>query len=219
MSFHASQTFVFGEQPSASKWQYLWDNDYALADGTGISNGAIITRHFGAGAVDSAALNASIGLMPQIGIGTLAVAGDTLTVSSLPSCKYLRVLVYVYQAGAVSPRIQFNGDAATNYSYRSNANNGTSDNGTTQGSIAIGVGNITEDSIAELIITNVSNHEKLVNGRAHGYGGTGSASLPSYYQVGGKWVNTSTVISSITLTNASAGDFGIGTQMIVQGRN
>lgn len=45
MSFHAAQTFVFGEQPSASKWQYLWDNDYALADGTGISNNAIITRH------------------------------------------------------------------------------------------------------------------------------------------------------------------------------
>jgi len=45
MSFHAGQTFTFGEQPSATKWQYLWDNDYALADGTGISNDAIINRH------------------------------------------------------------------------------------------------------------------------------------------------------------------------------
>lgn len=45
MSFHAGQTFTYGEQPSATKWQYIWDNDYALADGTGISAGAILTSH------------------------------------------------------------------------------------------------------------------------------------------------------------------------------
>lgn len=41
MSFHPGQTFTFGEQPSASKWQFLWDNDYALADGSGITDNAI----------------------------------------------------------------------------------------------------------------------------------------------------------------------------------
>lgn len=51
MSFHAGQTFTFGEQPSATKWQYLWDNDYALADGTGISNDAILNRHLANSAV------------------------------------------------------------------------------------------------------------------------------------------------------------------------
>lgn len=56
MSFHASQTFTFGEQPSATKWQYIWDNDYALADGTGITSGVIVARHFGAGSVGSPAL-------------------------------------------------------------------------------------------------------------------------------------------------------------------
>lgn len=45
MSFHTSQTFTYGEQPSATKWQYLWDNDYALADGSGISDGAITVDH------------------------------------------------------------------------------------------------------------------------------------------------------------------------------
>lgn len=45
MSFHAGQTFTFGEQPSATKWQYVWDNDYALADGTAIANDAILARH------------------------------------------------------------------------------------------------------------------------------------------------------------------------------
>lgn len=32
MSFHAGQTFTFGETPSATKWNYLWENDYALQD-------------------------------------------------------------------------------------------------------------------------------------------------------------------------------------------
>lgn len=54
MSFHAGQTFTFGEQPSATKWQYLWDNDYALADGTGISNDAILTRHIAAAQITPA---------------------------------------------------------------------------------------------------------------------------------------------------------------------
>lgn len=45
MSFHAGQTFTFGETPSATKWNYLWENDYALADGSGISDDAIVARH------------------------------------------------------------------------------------------------------------------------------------------------------------------------------
>lgn len=36
MTFHSSQTFTYGEQPSASKWQYIWDNDEALRDGSGL---------------------------------------------------------------------------------------------------------------------------------------------------------------------------------------
>ncbi len=49
MSFHSGQTFTFGETPSATKWNYLWENDYALADGTGISDGVIGNRHFATG--------------------------------------------------------------------------------------------------------------------------------------------------------------------------
>lgn len=44
MSFHTGQSFTFGETPSATKWNYLWENDYALADGTGIEDDAISGR-------------------------------------------------------------------------------------------------------------------------------------------------------------------------------
>lgn len=49
MSFHSGQTFTFGETPSATKWNYLWENDYALADGTGISDGVIGNRQLALG--------------------------------------------------------------------------------------------------------------------------------------------------------------------------
>lgn len=36
MSYHTGQTFTFGEQPSATKWNYLWENDDSLRDGSGV---------------------------------------------------------------------------------------------------------------------------------------------------------------------------------------
>lgn len=57
MSFHAGQTFTFGETPSATKWNYLWENDYALADGSGISAGAITTAKLAAAAVTSSKID------------------------------------------------------------------------------------------------------------------------------------------------------------------
>jgi hypothetical protein len=54
MAFQGGNTFVFGEQPAASKWDQLWRNDDALADGTGISDNAIINRHIGDDAVKAA---------------------------------------------------------------------------------------------------------------------------------------------------------------------
>ncbi len=59
MSFHTGQSFTFGETPSATKWNYLWENDYALADGTGIEDDAIDSRHYVDASVDPQHLNFS----------------------------------------------------------------------------------------------------------------------------------------------------------------
>lgn len=79
MSFHAGQTFTFGEQPSATKWQYLWDNDYALADGTGISDDAILARHIAAGVVGNSELAAGV-LVQEAGNVTTDIATGTTTI-------------------------------------------------------------------------------------------------------------------------------------------
>lgn len=42
---YTSWSVVFGEQPTAAKWNQLGANDAAMKDGTGIDNDAIIARH------------------------------------------------------------------------------------------------------------------------------------------------------------------------------
>lgn len=48
---------VFGEQPSASKWNILGTNDASFNDGTGIASSAIITAKIADDAVTSAKLD------------------------------------------------------------------------------------------------------------------------------------------------------------------
>lgn len=53
---YTAWSVVFGEQPTAAKWNQLGENDAGFKDGTNIDDAAIITRHYKAGSVDSAAL-------------------------------------------------------------------------------------------------------------------------------------------------------------------
>lgn len=48
---YTSWSVVFGEQPSAAKWNILGTNDASFNDGTGIADDAITYAHLAAGAV------------------------------------------------------------------------------------------------------------------------------------------------------------------------
>lgn len=58
---YASWSVVFGEQPSATKWNILGTNDASFNDGTGIANGAITTAHIADDAITSEKLDLTIG--------------------------------------------------------------------------------------------------------------------------------------------------------------
>ena len=82
MSFHTGQSFTFGETPSATKWNYLWENDYALADGTGIEDDAILSRHINENAVlASEHITAS-------GTKLVQSAGQTITTSTITALSF-----------------------------------------------------------------------------------------------------------------------------------
>lgn len=91
MAFHTGQTFTFGETPSAAKMQYIWDNDYALADGTGIEDEAIIARHLADGAVLPKALVAGAGTLWAWQSWTPTFSNFSLGNGTLNHAKYSRV--------------------------------------------------------------------------------------------------------------------------------
>ena len=54
---YVAWSVVFGEQPSASKWNILGANDASFNDGTGIADDVIIARHLGDASVKKATID------------------------------------------------------------------------------------------------------------------------------------------------------------------
>ncbi len=86
---------VFGEQPSASKWNILGTNDAGFKDGTNIDASAIITAKLATSAVTTPKLNP-----------TFIDTGITVTVSSAPASATTQVSsAYSYVAGATDEKL------------------------------------------------------------------------------------------------------------------
>jgi hypothetical protein len=58
---YTAWSVVFGEQPTAAKWNQLGANDAGFKDGTNIDNNAIINRHIAEGVVALEKLNTTVG--------------------------------------------------------------------------------------------------------------------------------------------------------------
>lgn len=54
---YTAWSVVFGEQPTAAKWNQLGENDAGFKDGTNIDNSAILNRHFPDGEIEATKLN------------------------------------------------------------------------------------------------------------------------------------------------------------------
>jgi len=65
----------------------------------------------------------------------------------------------------------------------------------------------------------VSNKEKLVFTKRVTDGGGSATVTPTRLETAGKWTNTSSQITSVSLTNSGSGDYGIGSMMIVLGHD
>lgn len=76
---YVATSFVFGEQPSAAKWNQLGSNDSSFNDGTGIGNGVIKASHLGLGG-DVAAV-ATAETTSGTSYTDLATTTDTVTVT------------------------------------------------------------------------------------------------------------------------------------------
>ena len=174
----------------------------------------------GTGNVKRGATGGSIDWWEEIGRTTLSGAGDTISVTSLPARKYLRVLVLAMATGGtINAQLQFNGDTGANYSARSSANGGADGTGVSSTAAGLSASASATTRIIELTVLNVLAQEKLMTGHCVEGGTAGAGNVTSRSELANKWANTAAQISRVDIINAGTGDFAIGSECIVLGHD
>ncbi len=155
----------------------------------------------------------------EIARTTLTVAGDTITVSSIPARKYLRVIIYTTNSGQISQLLRFNNDSAANYSYTTSSL-GAADTSTVSSTGVSITGGATYQMYTTIEIMNTATLEKIGYFKRFNSNTAGAATAPTRMEGAFKWVNTSVQINRIDVTNPSgSGDFAIGAEIIVLGHD
>ena len=156
----------------------------------------------------------------EIGRKTLTVAGDTISVTGLPARKYLKIYFIALPSGVIDPYIRFNNDSASNYNFRYIVNYSSASGAVSQTAITLDPASTANDVFGEVSINDISAQEKLVTANIVGRGGAGAGTQATSIQVTGKWSNTVASISQVDIiNNGGAGDFAIGSEVVVLGHN
>lgn len=199
---YASWSVVFGEQPSAAKWNILGTNDVYFNTQVG--------SNFGSGTTSTV-------WWEELGRTTLGSDGDTVTVSGLASRKYLQIHFGNITSGSTNVLLRFNADSGANYAYRSSTDGGADTTAVSQSEGQLSASGST-NSYGVVDVLNVSSIEKYAIGNFM-RSTSSAASAPSRLEGHIKWANTSSVISSVTIFNNSTGNFATGSQAVVLGHD
>lgn len=154
----------------------------------------------------------------EISTNSLNATSSTLSVSSVPASEYLQVIVEYSLDNAVGTEVvnlTFNGDTGSNYTYeRIRAGGSSSGSGANIELVDVGQG-ATATHLHSFIIINRPSRVKIGTGTStfNVVGGTSSSSETLAFS----WNNTSSAISSITLTSETAAVFQVGSRIKVLG--
>lgn len=91
---YQSWSVVFGEQPSASKWNILGTNDASFNDGTGIGDDTIDSRHYVTNSIDGEHLATN-----TVRLGSSTTLGGTSTSTSFATATNGSIAVTVPAGG------------------------------------------------------------------------------------------------------------------------
>ena len=108
---YAGWSVVYGEQPSATKWNILGTNDASFNDGTGIADDKVIARHLADNAVETAAIKDANVTIPKI-VNPYVVKVARSGSQSIPNITFTKV-----QLNSESFDLNNNFDSSTNYVY------------------------------------------------------------------------------------------------------
>jgi len=153
----------------------------------------------------------------ELGRTTLSSTADSISVAGFAARKYLQIHILLIPSGALNVGIRFNNDTGNNYAYRFEADNAAQ---TTTVSTSSGVFSSTGafNNYAVLDINNNTSIAKIAIGRSSIYSDS-AAAAPSEAFSWVKWANLVSQITRADVFNVGAGDFAIGSQVIVLGRD
>ena len=217
---YTAWSVVFGEQPTAAKWNQLGTNDAGFKDGTNIDDDAIIQRHIADNQILPAQLTSAARWWEELARVTVTSGtSSSLDTGTITAKKYLMIIeVWVPSGGSNAARLQFNGDTGSNYAFRYNSNGGAESSSVSQTALASGSANSGTIGYAISDFINISNKEKLGNSRETVSLAAGAGTNPDRYELARKWANTSAQITRVVMTS-SANTFGVGTELIVLGHD
>lgn len=201
---YSAITFSALEQPTLAKWNILGSNDAFFNSQIGAL--------FGSGTTSKV-------WWEELGRTTLGSAGDTITVDSLPSRKFLKVLVSVEATGGnVTVGLRCNNDSGSNYARRLSTNNSAEATSASQTSLVLGSG-VSNVHFAIIDILNIASKEKIIRSDVIQANTAGAGNVPNHDEGFCKWANTSAAITRIDIMNGGAGDFAIGSEVVVLGHD
>jgi hypothetical protein len=154
----------------------------------------------------------------ELAVTTLSGASDTISATFTPK-NYLRILVSTVAAGStIRSVISFNNDSGTNYQQYLGENGGAMSGTASLTYIFLTASTTAYGEWAIIEGFNFATRDKIFRLEGNTVAQTGLA--PGNVREGIlKWSNTSTQISTVTITNTSTSDFAANSQLIVLGHD
>lgn len=216
---YTAWSVVYGEQPTAAKWNQLGTNDAGFKDGTNFDDDIIDSRHYAAGSIDYEHLGTDIfgwKVLADVVAGSTTTAISTGTVAAM---SYLKIIAIVTPTGGtLNIGIRFNNDSSTNYAERGSTNGGADATGVSLNQINTKTAIDANHQLTIGEFENTQAKEKLGIMESVIRGGAG-ANAPDRKLGVYKWVNTSAQITRVDVVDTGGtGDIAAGSRLILLGK-
>lgn len=155
--------------------------------------------------------------MVLLGYDEIQTAGDILNVT-IPTKKFLLMrTMQIATGGAIQPEVTFNGDTGTNYASRGSQNGAADSTSTSQAKYFLYTSSADVYFFTDTSIVNILDQEKLMISEIHEVDTAGAGASSNRHENVGKWDDLTQQINQITVTNAGAGSFDVGSFIEVWG--
>lgn len=218
---YTAWSVVFGEQPTAAKWNQLGTNDAGFKDGTNIDSSAITTAKLADAGVTAIKMGSDTFVWEKLADVTAGGTVTSISSGTITARKFLMIIAVITPTGGtLNVGFRFNNDSGANYAERGSVN-GAAD--AAAGSLNQVNSKTAVDALRQFTtmrFQNESSSAKLGIGESVMEGTSGAANAPERKLGVYKWHNTSAQITRVdAVDTGGTGDIASGSRLIVLGHD